>query len=331
MIVCIFTIDYELYGNGDGNLYQQVYEPAERLQQIFLSRNARFVTFVEVAELEIIEAHGTDSAIDKVKKQLRDLYKNGFEIGLHVHPQWYNARYDQGHWQLDEFEYNLCALPKDRIEHIINRAINYLRKVLNQPDYIPLCFRNSNWLFQPSQDLAGLLVDQGIKVDSSVYKGGFQHKHHLDYRRALKNGYFWKFARDVNIPDPSAQLLEIPTYSRMVYTWQLLSQKRMRIQQQASAGYPLKAKLDRLTDFLHVRQPLKLDFCRLTIKELVHMFDRVLKDEKKAPESFKPIVAIGHTKDLQDYATIEAFLAYLQKHEIALSTFGHIYDRCGLS
>ena len=31
MIECIFTLDYEIYGNGTGALKDLVYEPAERL------------------------------------------------------------------------------------------------------------------------------------------------------------------------------------------------------------------------------------------------------------------------------------------------------------
>ena len=71
--------------------------------------------FVEVAELEMIEANGTDPAIDLVKHQIRDFYEEGFELGLHLHPQWYNARYENGKWLLDYSEYNLCTLPRERI------------------------------------------------------------------------------------------------------------------------------------------------------------------------------------------------------------------------
>ena len=67
MIECIFTIDYEIYGNGEGSLRELVYEPAEKLMAIFRKWNARFVAFVEVAELEMIEAKGTDPAIDPGK------------------------------------------------------------------------------------------------------------------------------------------------------------------------------------------------------------------------------------------------------------------------
>ena len=112
MIECIFTIDYEIFGSGEGSLRELVYEPTERLKAIFNKSQARFVTFVEAAEIEMIEAKGTDPAIDLVKRQIRDLYSEGFEIGLHLHPQWYNARYENGRWQLDYSEYNLCTLPQ---------------------------------------------------------------------------------------------------------------------------------------------------------------------------------------------------------------------------
>ena len=98
MIECIFTIDYEIYGNGQGSLRELVYELAERLKAIFKKWNKRFVPFVEVAELEMIEAKGSDPAIDLVKHQLRDFYRHGFELGLHLHPQWYKAQYENGKW-----------------------------------------------------------------------------------------------------------------------------------------------------------------------------------------------------------------------------------------
>src|SRR5271167_1017965 len=114
MIECVFTLDYEIYGNGTGSLNDLVYEPAERLRNIFRKWNARFVNFVEVAEFERIEERRTDPAIDAVKDQIRRLYQEGFETALHLHPQWYNARFEQGQWILDYQEYNLCTLPRTR-------------------------------------------------------------------------------------------------------------------------------------------------------------------------------------------------------------------------
>jgi len=96
IIELIFTVDYEIYGNGQGSLRDLVYEPAESLKLLFKKHNAPLVIFVEAAELEMIEAEGTDQAIDLVKQQLTNFYKGGVELGLHLHPQWYNAKYEDG-------------------------------------------------------------------------------------------------------------------------------------------------------------------------------------------------------------------------------------------
>ena len=201
MMECIFSLDYEMYGNGEGSLRELVYEPAEKIRAIFKKWNASCVIFVEAAELEILRLTGTDPAIDLVEQQIREFYKEGFEIGLHIHPQWYNARNQSGIWLMDYSEYNLATLSAERIRTIIMRAIQYIRKVIEDPTFVPISFRAGNWLFQPTEIIASVLAEYGVRIDSSVYKGGVQRQHRLDYRRALKNGYYWSFTEDVNVPD----------------------------------------------------------------------------------------------------------------------------------
>ena len=46
------------------------------------------------------------------------------------------------------------------------------------------------------------------------------------------------------------------------------------------------------------------------------------------PSSFKPVVVIGHTKELTDFQGIEYLLSYLERKGIALSTFEETYGRC---
>jgi hypothetical protein len=52
MLEVIFTLDYEIYGNGRGSLQDLIYTPAEKLEEIFKGHNVPFVAFIEVAELE---------------------------------------------------------------------------------------------------------------------------------------------------------------------------------------------------------------------------------------------------------------------------------------
>jgi hypothetical protein len=329
MIDCIFTLDYEIYGNGEGSLKDLVYEPAEGLKAIFQKYGKRFVVFVEAAELEMIEANDTDSAVDLVKHQIQDFYREGFELALHLHPQWYKGQHHDGKWVLDYNEYNLCALPRGRITEIVGRSIAYFRNVLGVADFSPLSFRAGNWLFQPSGALASVLTEHDIKVDSSVYKGGVQRQLKLDYRRALRNGYYWTFTDHVETPDPGGALLELPIYTEMVPFWKMLTIKRMGLQQRGpSIARNNSNGFHRIMDFFRFQYPLKLDFCRMTINELRRMVGRIIREDWRDPASYRPIVAIGHTKDLVDFETVEKFLSYLSDKDIKISTFKEVYPKC---
>jgi len=306
-----------------------VYHPAEKLRSTFQKYNAKFVAFVEIAELEMIEAEATDSDIDLVKQQIGDFYREGFELGLHLHPQWYKAKYENGNWQLDYSEYNLCALPRERIGQIVDRSIAYFRKVLSHDDFTPIVFRAGNWLFQPAKTVANVLADRGIKVDSSVFKGGIRHAHKLNYRKSIRNGYFWRFTEDAEISVSEGVLLELPIYTQMVPFWQMLNTKRVGLERKGFlAAKSRKSNLYRLMDFFRFRHPLKLDFTRMTEDELIRMVDTVIKEDQQDPTSFRPIVAIAHTKDLIDFETVESFLSYLKQKKIAITTFREAYDKC---
>jgi hypothetical protein len=329
MIEYVFTLDYEIYGNGTGSLMNLVYEPTEKLVKAFGKWNAQFVVFVEVAELELIDNLNTDPAIDLVKQQIRDLYRMGFEIGLHLHPQWYNARNEKGLWHLDYTEYNLCNLPRERIRQLIERSIVYLRHVLRTPDFTPFSFRAGNWLFQPTQTAAEILAEKGIHIDSSVFKGGLLHKHKLDYRRALQNGNYWRFKNNVDIPDPGGVLLELPIYTSMIPTWKILTSKRIGLQRRGkSQAQYRRVGMFNLRDIIRLKYPKKFDFCRLTISELIQMVDAIIREDQQNPAIFRPIVAIGHTKDLTDFQTIDSLLGYLDQKRIKIATFKTLYSKC---
>jgi len=322
MIDFLFTLDYEVYGNGTGSLRELVYEPGEELRRVFRSHGAKFVNFTEVAEFEMLAAERNDEGIEVVEQQIRDLYKDGHEIALHLHPQWYNARYESGRWALDYAEYNLCTLTPQRIAGIVDRALAYLRKVLAKPEFTPLSFRAGNWLFQPTKNAAAILSDRGIRIDSSVFKGGVQHNHNLDYRRAMRNGYFWRFTDDANVPDPTGPWLEVPIHSEMVPPWRMATSKRVSYSGNLGiAGQSLRRKINRVRDLMRVRYPLKLDFCRMTLQELTDMTEKVVKLDEREPHVYRPLVAIGHTKDLTDFETVNAFLGYLRDKKINVCTF----------
>lgn len=328
MIDFVFTIDYEIYGNGTGSLHELVYEPARCLKLLFDQYGAKFMPFVEIAEFEKIEAQGTDPAIDLVKQQIAEFHRDGFEIGLHLHPQWANARFEKGRWILDGSEYNLCTLSRARIVEIVDGSLAYLRYVIDTSAFTPLSFRAGNWLFQPTATAANVLAEKGIRIDSSVFKGGLQRRYQLDYRPSLKNGYFWPFRSDVNRADAAGPWIEVPIHTEMVPAWRMATSKRMAYKNQFGMNsQSAQQKLVRGLDFLRLKYPLKLDFCRMTLNEMLSMMEKVIRQDREDPETYRPIISIGHTKDLTDFQTVDSFLAFLKGRSIAITTFAGSYPK----
>lgn len=324
MIECVFTLDYEIYGNGEGSLRDLVLDPTRRLAELFQEFGALFVVFAEAVEFARMEETQSDPDTARVRAQLRELRAAGHEIALHLHPWWANARYEDGHWRLDWSERNICALEPDRVEAIVSGAICYLRDGLDDPRFTPLSFRSGLWVMQPTAVIANVLARHGIRVDSSVFKGGRVHRLGLDYRPALGNGGFWRFGTDVNVPDPHGTLWEIPIHAQMVPFWEMLGRKRLKLQKKvpsASQGTPLPR---RWRDFFRFRYPRKLDFCRMTFEEMREAIEGVLEEGQVRRGERRLVVAIGHSKDFVDSEAIRRFLDFLQQRAVAMTTFSRL-------
>ena len=78
---------------------------------------------------------------------------------------------------------------------------------------------------------------------------------------------------------------------------------------------------------MRFRYPRKFDFCRMTLDELKTMLGRVIRQDEKEPEVYRPLVAIGHTKDLTDPGTVDGLLAFLKAQQISVATFEGIYPK----
>jgi hypothetical protein len=323
MIECIFTLDYEIYGNGQGSLRDLVLGPTQRLAEVFQEFDAPFVVFAEALEFAKMEEAQSDPDCAGVRAQLRELRMAGHEIALHIHPWWANARYEGGRWHLDWSERSIGTLEPERIEGIVSTAIRYLCESLNDPHFTPFSFRSGLWVMQPTAVIAKVLAQHGVEVDSSLFKGGRIRGLGIDYRPAMPNGSSWRFSDDVNIPDSHGALLEIPIHTQMVPFWRMLGGKRLRLHsktRKASEGSPLPRDW---RDFARFRYPRKLDFCRMTFAEMREVITGVLAEEQRRKDH-RPLVAIGHSKDFVDADAVRSFLAFLRERGIAVKTFSRM-------
>ena len=321
MLLLIFTLDYEIFGNGEGRLKDLVYEPVVKLNSLFDAYDVKYVNFVEAAELIKIKEYGTDNYIDLVENQLAAMHNSNYEIALHIHPQWFNGKFINNKWSLDYNEYNLSRLDTEKIDSYINLCVEYLKRAVKDESFSPISYRAGGWLIQPSYNISKNLRRNGIIIESSVFKGGYNNYVGLDFRKYPVNKFFWSFSSDVLEEDTEGKLLEIPIYSQMFPIWKMYSKKRVGIHKNMRKRKDLKYKIFSYLDKIRFKYPQKYDFAKMTFTELKNMLDKLIMIDSDSKDIVKPIVLIGHSKNLIDLNTIEKFLKYVKNNKISITTF----------
>ncbi|GAP80642.1 polysaccharide deacetylase family protein [Porphyromonas gingivalis] len=183
----LFTLDYELYGNGTGNVFEHIIKPTEELLAIARRHGIKYTIFFEVVEYWYLKREWergnkmgyTEDPISAMEQQLREAYLQGHDVQLHLHPQWIGAVHQDGQWRLDLSnwclgryqgggEYSLLSLlkrGKETIEEIIRPV---------DPHYSCIALRAGGYNAQPSEEIVRAMRQVGLKVDSSIYPGGFE-------------------------------------------------------------------------------------------------------------------------------------------------------------
>lgn len=65
----------------------------------------------------------------------------------------------------------------------------------------------------------------------------------------------------------------------------------------------------------------------MTLDELTSMMAGIIREDRESPDIYRPIVSIGHSKDLHDLETVDTLLAFLQANQIAVKTFEDVFSR----
>ena len=97
----LLTCDYEVFGDGSGDINECVIAPANRLMDICEKYNARITFFVDVCEYwafkDVEEKGGFEDKNYKpatiIENQLKKIIQRRHDVQLHLHPQWINYEY----------------------------------------------------------------------------------------------------------------------------------------------------------------------------------------------------------------------------------------------
>jgi hypothetical protein len=315
MLDVIFTLDYEIHGNGDGNPTRLMVRPTASLIRLFDEFGAKLTIMADVAEILRFRDHAMTTGRDgysfaAIVDQLCAAVRNGHDVQLHIHSSYFNAEHENDHWRQDWSEYDFAALPYDRISWMIDTCKQFLESMLKpvRPDYQCIAFRAANWSVSPSSNVVRALVDNGILIDTSVFKYGQRRGPVVfDYSHAHSHVLPWRASEgDICKADSLSPLWEVPIYAEPRPIGVFLTAGRLR-QVLSGASHRLRptkrdvltlSRAERGVPVCSLLRPRawKADFNQCRGRQLVGALERAALETQRHSNLRLPFVLIGHSK-----------------------------------
>lgn len=337
MLKAIFTLDYEIHGNGDGCPFDLMVEPTGRLLRLFDEYGAKLTIMAEVAEILRFKEHAAKVGRDEfhaeaIELQLQDAIRRGHDVQLHLHSSYFRARCEGGRWTQDWSEYDFATLDADRMDWMVKQGKNYLEALLRpvDPQYRCEVFRAANWSVSPSANVVETLSSNGIRIDTSVFKYGRRSGLvRFDYSAAASELVPWRVrADDICMQDDDGRLWEFPIYSESRNVAAFATPQRLyraivgrlhpvstKVPSQSSE--PQDAAMDRPAGMggIFGRHAWKADFNQCSGRQLVSAIERAHLRFAPASEML-PFVLIGHPKLFSriNEWSLRPFLRYVRRH-----------------
>jgi len=358
-LILIFTLDYEIHGNGEGCAAELMVSPTARILDLFDSFGAKLTIMADTVEIMKFREHPEYSdpsprVYELIENQLKDAVRRGHDVQLHLHPAYARASYSGSRWILDMSEYDLARLPYERIRGLVGEGKRFLEDLLERMKSGYRCevFRAANWSMSPSRNIIRALLANGINIDTSVFKHGKREGLvRFDYSKAESAVVPWPAdADEICRRDDSGELFEFPIYCEARPLWAFLSVNRFhrlyasRLHRFPNEALPpegrkadwasgaatkgsrgLTAVAARKLSAAFKKHAWKLDFNQCSGRQMVSAVRRARARNRDA-EIDLPIVGIGHSKlyNSLNERQLRKFLHFIANHpdEYGFGTFG---------
>ena len=338
MLKLIFTLDYEIHGNGDGCPEKLMVKPTYRLMNLMDKYDAKLTIFADMAEISRFKAYYEETGADKfhylkIKNQLQEAVLRGHDVQLHIHSSYFNARYDGKKWQQSWDEYDFAGLEYSKIHDRIKSGKELLESIMREkvPEYTCFAFRAANWAMQPTPNIGRALLENDIYIDSSVYKYGKQHEWvKYDYTNAQNPTFPYKASLDeICENDENSPLWEFPIHCELRPFYDFITPVRffrmvrakfhkhkMPAGKNQSTSLNEKVRKDTTLSVFNRKYPRKFDFNQLSGRQMVRQLQRLAPQQEKETNY---VTLIGHSKSFVPYnkLTLNTFLSYVANNQQA--------------
>ncbi len=216
----ILTDDWELPGNGLGNVYEKQEKTSKKLIDVYSNFGIKSTFNVEVMQqiAHLDNENDQDQLlkdnIQSWERSVKFMQDSGHDIQLHIHPQWYKAKFEDGYWHLGR-QWNIGDYEAHQIDSIFDLAVSFFKSSFNKN---PLSFRAGAWGLMPQTlKIFENLIKHNIKFDISLCEGIFYDGESisLDYLKldSPSDHYYPNFNDPRKKTFNFNKIIEIPTQS----------------------------------------------------------------------------------------------------------------------
>lgn len=321
---------------------RDVVEPTRRLLGICDRHGAKMTIMFEVGEYWAFARYDRQlredlgfSPSEQMRTQAMDAIEHGHDVQLHLHPQWIDAEYDRGAWQLNHSCWRLADLPgglgsKGQTKSITG-ALHAGRQTLEdmlkpvKGDYKCIGFRAGGFYAQPSAGIIAAMKEVGLRVDSSVVKGyRTKEPFAVDYSGVeIDKRAWWTTSTEFTREGKAGEnILELPVSAQMQPYWKNCkvtkfcaalkrwkAEKRSSVRLKENSGMSSVPKYTTVLKKLFGKHANTFDFCKLSSRDMLSRM------RGHTEYSGQPAMLIGHSKDFYNDRHFDLFLARMSQSD----------------
>lgn len=345
-IQLVLTDDWELRGNGSGNMQTIQFDTIRNLCKIYDIYGIKGTFYAEIMQQLYQIKYGREypelmALATEWDETIKEVYSKGHDVQLHIHPQWQKATFNDGIWNLPN-DWSILNYESDVATKLISDCKKYLEKLLKSVNssYRCISFRSGNWCFAPSDFIQKALSENGIKIDVSIVNGYFRDSDRVkvDYRNCEES--FLPYHPDIfdarNVGQNST-IIECPTHSFRANFFDKILAKAIDQIPNSTAAYNAncieekcliykRSFINRIIHFLRPDWHVS-DLSNLSFPFMMKMIRDIRRRTRLSGWDVVPIVITNHTKDIVDFEPIGRFCKFISRQkDIETVTISQLFE-----
>lgn len=327
------TFDYELFGSGKGCVFKHLVEPTDKILDLLEQFNVKATFFIEQLEVKAIIDRANEypnndayqSEAQAISGQLKRMLKEGHDLQLHLHPQWFGAEYKNDSWVLNFDYWRFSSLPQKSSNEdfpsktdLLIQGKQYLEALLTpiSSDYECIGFRAGGYNLGFTESTYKALQDAGIAYDSSLCPGYVSN--------TMLSAYDYSHIKSDEVIQLTDNLIEYPLLSISSSVLEKLSLARLysnmcnrKHKKVIGGGKSTTSEEPVITGSASANS--NFDVCLSSRLQVNKFFSLTLQSKNQVA------VLIGHPKDYSMFSPIKGIIKRANSLDINFVTMTEIY------